>query len=156
MTYLVLAIAASTVHHVLFKAFARFRIDLLSAIVANYAVCVVIGWNAAAAPAFRAGLIAENWFPCSLAQGSLFVACLFAMGRTTGTHGVAAASLATRLSVAIPTLAAFLLYGDVVTTLKITGILVALAAWAVFDERLHRGMLSALAIGAGSIMLVHL
>jgi len=56
------------------------------------------------------------------------VVCLFLIGRTTEKQGVPVASLATRLSVAIPAFTAFLLYDDLVTPSKITGILAALLA----------------------------
>lgn len=128
MTFLVLAIACSTLNHLLFKTFARIRIDLLSAIVANFAACVAIGYGSSIASVFRSSILAQRWYPFSMLQGSVFVACLFLLGRTTEKQGVAVASLATRLSVAIPTVAAFLLYGDLVTASKIIGILVALLA----------------------------
>jgi drug/metabolite transporter (DMT)-like permease len=53
---------------------------------------------------------------------------MFLLGLTTAKRGVAIASLATRLSVAIPAIAAFLLYGDLVTVFKIIGILASLLA----------------------------
>jgi drug/metabolite transporter (DMT)-like permease len=112
----------------LFKAFARLRIDLLSAIVANYAVCVVIGYSSSNENVFQTSIFAQNWYPFSVIHGGVFVACLFLIGRTTEKQGVATASLATRLSVIIPTFTAFLLYGDLVTISKIAGILLALLA----------------------------
>lgn len=128
MTYLVLAIVCSTINHLLFKAFARYKIDLLGAITVNYAVCLAIGGSASITPVFGNAFFTQDWFPFSIVQGIIFVACLFFIGRTTAKQGVAVTSLATRLSVAIPTAAAFFLYGDMATPTKITGILAALAA----------------------------
>ncbi|MCP4656184.1 MAG: hypothetical protein GY856_12295 [bacterium] len=128
MTFLVLAVVSSTFNHLLFKAFARFRIDLLSAIVVNYAACVVIGYSSSMESISRSSVFAQDWYPFSIIQGGVFVACLFLMGRTTEKQGVAVASLATRLSVAIPTVTAFLLYDDLLTASKIIGILAALLA----------------------------
>ncbi len=128
MTFLALAIISSTFNHLLFKAFARFRVNLLSAIVVNYAVCMVIGYSASTEPVLRYPVFTQAWYPISIIQGIIFVACLFFMGKTTEKQGVAAAGLAARLSVAVPTVAAFLLYDDVVTAAKITGILAALLA----------------------------
>jgi drug/metabolite transporter (DMT)-like permease len=128
MTFLVLAVVSSTFNHLFFKAFVRFRIDLLSAIVGNFAACVVIGYSFSIESISRSSFFARDWFPFSILQGGVFVACLFLMGRTTEKQGVAVASLATRLSVALPTVAAFLLYDDLVTASKITGILIALLA----------------------------
>ncbi|KAA3619547.1 MAG: hypothetical protein DWQ05_02150 [Calditrichaeota bacterium] len=128
MIFLISAILFSTFNHLLFKAFARLKIDLLTAIVANYAVCVTIGFIASNGTAFQSDLFAQNWFPFSVVQGGLLVVSLFLIGKTTAKHGVAITSLATRLSVAIPTVIAFFLYNDVATPVKIIGICAALLA----------------------------
>ena len=128
MLFLVFAIVFSTFNHLMFKAFARRRIDLLSAIVINYVVCVAIGYSSSMASISIASMFGRNWYPFSVIQGGLLVACLFLIGWTTARQGVSIASLATRLSVAIPTVIAFFLYDDAVTTLKIIGILAALTA----------------------------
>ena len=128
MTFLVFAIVASTMNHLLFKAFSRFGIDLLSAIVVNYFVCVIIGYGTSSASVLPGSIFTQNWYPYSLVQGGLFAACFFLIGRTTEKQGVAVASLATRLSVAVPTFAAFLMYDDVISAPKIVGILIALTA----------------------------
>ncbi len=128
MWFLVCAIVFSTCNHLMFKVFARWRIDLLSAIVINYVVCVVIGCSSSIASISLLSMFGQNWYPFSVLQGGLLVACLFLIGWTTARQGVSIASLAARLSVAIPTVIAFFLYGDAVTTLKITGILAALVA----------------------------
>ncbi len=128
MTFLILTVVLSTINHLLFKAFARFRIDLLSAIAVNYAVCILIGYGSSSEKVFQGSIFARDWYPFSILQGIIFVGCLFLLGRTTAKHGVTAATIATRLSVAIPTAAAFFLYNDLVTALKILGILAALYA----------------------------
>lgn len=128
MLFLVFAIGCSTCNHLMFKAFARRRVDLLSAIVINYVVCVAIGYSSSTASISIPSMFGQNWYPFSVIQGGLLVACLFLIGRTTAKQGVSIASLATRLSVAIPTVIAFFLYDDAVTTLKIFGILAALIA----------------------------
>jgi drug/metabolite transporter (DMT)-like permease len=125
MIFLILAVVSSTCNHLLFKAFARLRVDLLNAIVVNFGVCVIIGYSSS----FESfSIFSQDWYSFSIIQGSLFVVCLLLMGRTTANQGVAVASLATRLSVAIPTVMAFLLYDDLATTAKIIGILAALLA----------------------------
>lgn len=128
MTFLVFAIVSSTLNHLLFKTFARYRVDLLSAIVANYAVCVLIGFSSSIGSLFQGSIFTRDWYPFSVIQGGVFVICLFLLGRTTEKQGVAVASLAARLSVAIPTVTAFFLYNDLVTASKLTGILAALLA----------------------------
>lgn len=128
MLFLFFAVICSTCNQLLFKAFARFRIDLLSAIVVNFAACVVIGFSSSSTSLWHSSIFAQDWYPYSILQGTIFVACMFLLGRTTARQGVAIASLATRLSVVIPIIAAFLLYGDLLTVFKIIGILASLLA----------------------------
>jgi drug/metabolite transporter (DMT)-like permease len=128
MKFLIFAIVFSTLNHLLFKAFARWRIDLLSAIVTNYAVCIVIGYSSSIESFYIGSMFVQAWYPFSVLQGGLLVVCFYLIGLTTEKQGVAVASIATRLSVAVPTVMAFLLYDDAVTTLKIIGILAALLA----------------------------
>lgn len=105
MAFLILAIVSSTINHLLFKPFARHRIDLSCVLTINYAVCVGIGCAASSGSFVGAAVLTQAWFPISLLQGTLFVICFFLLGWTTQKRGVAVASLATRLSVAIPTMA---------------------------------------------------
>jgi drug/metabolite transporter (DMT)-like permease len=128
MVFLVLAAVSSTLNHLIFKACARFKVDLLSAIVVNYAVCILIGTGASIEHLSVSSIFGQSWFPFSVIQGGVFVVCFFLMGRTTEVQGVVIASLASRLAVAIPTVMAFLLFGDPVTLAKAIGILTALAA----------------------------
>ena len=128
MQFLIFAIGFSTLNHMLFKAFARWRIDLLSAIVVNYMVCVAIGYGSSLNSISWRSMFVMDWYPFSVIQGAMLVICFYLIGLTTKKQGVAVASLASRLSVAIPTVLAFFLYKDTVTTLKVTGILAALVA----------------------------
>lgn len=128
MTFLLLAISCSSFNHLLFKALARFRIDLLSVVTVNYVVCIVIGYNSLAETAFETSIFAQPWYPFSIVQGAIFMICLLLIGRTTEKHGVAVASVSARLSVVLPTVAAFFLYSEPVTALKLTGISAALLA----------------------------
>lgn len=128
MTYLLSAILCSTVNHLLFKSFSRYRVNLLSAIVTNYAVCVLIGLGSSYQAVLSRPPLEQAWLPFSVIQGLIFVGCLFLIGKTTARNGVGVASLATRLSVTIPTVAAFFLYGDTIMATKVTGIVAALFA----------------------------
>ena len=110
----------------LFKAFARWRIDLLSAIVVNYVVCVAIGYGSSMDSITWRSMFVMDWYPFSVVQGAMLVVCFYLIGLTTKKQGVAVASLASRLSVAIPTVLAFFLYHDSATIVNITGILAAL------------------------------
>ena len=128
MIFLLLAIICSTCNQLLFKAFARSGIDIFTSIVVNYAVCMVIGFSSSGSAVWPGAMFTREWHFYSLLQGGLFVVCLLLLGLTTARKSVAVASLATRLSVAIPTIAAFMLYDDLITVFKICGILSSLLA----------------------------
>jgi len=128
VTFLTFAIVFSTINHLLFKAFARFKIDLLTAVVLNYFVCVIIGYSTSFEQLFQGSIFTQNWYIFSIIQGALLAVSFFLMGRTTKKYGVAVTSLATRLAVAIPVFAAFFLYNDIISVTKITGVLAALVA----------------------------
>lgn len=128
MPFLVLAVLSSTINHLLFKAIARFRVNLLCAIVTNYAVCTFIGYISSHDSFSIISVISQTWFPLSIIQGIFLSGCFFLIGKTTEKQGVAVASLATRLSVVIPTIAAFFLYNDAIVMINIIGIAITLLA----------------------------
>ena len=117
----------------LFRWLLQYRVYLFSAIVVNYAVCVAIGCGLSFAPLLAntpnaPSLFDRDFYLFSAIQGALFIICFFLIGKTTELLGVAVATLATRLSVAIPTTAAFVLYSDEVTTTKLIGITATIMA----------------------------
>ncbi len=128
MATLILAIVFSTLTHLMFKTIARFHCRLLTAIVANYLVCVAIGCIAWFPSHNLIDIIQSPWYPISIVQGAMLMICFFLIGRTTQKHGVASASLASRLAVVIPTTAAFFLYDDQITLLKSAGIIAAIVS----------------------------
>jgi drug/metabolite transporter (DMT)-like permease len=73
-------------------------------------------------------LISESWIWFAAVQGILLAVNFYLLAHTAQRAGVAIAALASRLSVAIPSLLAFLLYGDSLTVVKIAGLLAALRA----------------------------
>jgi drug/metabolite transporter (DMT)-like permease len=128
MIYIALAILASGVIPVLFRACDNWRINLFWAIPINYLTCVAIG-NFLSANAFAAGNLARQpWIGLAAIQGVLLAVNFFLLARTAQRAGVAIAALASRLSVAIPSVLAFVLYGDSWTPVKIVGLSAALVA----------------------------
>ena len=128
MYYLTLSILCSTLNHLLFKAFQRWNIVLLSAIVSNYLICIFVGYLSIdkailASPGWYA-----PWFYFAVLQGCLFIGAFFLMGLATQRSGIGVAALATRLAVVLPTMAAFLLYRDSMHLIKGLGIVGAVIA----------------------------
>ena len=128
MVYIALAVLASGVIPVLFRACDNWRINLFWAIPINYLACVAIG-NFLSANSFAIGNLARQpWIGLAAIQGILLAVNFFLLAHTAQRAGVAIAALASRLSVAIPAVLAFVLYGDSLTPVKIQGLSAALAA----------------------------
>ncbi|SRR5581483_2070139 len=128
MLFLLLAIFGSGVIPVIFRAFDKFGVNLLWAIPANYLTCVLVGSLLTGNPAGILSAAAKPWLGLAAVQGFLLAVNFYLLARTAQRAGVALAALASRLSVAIPSLLAFALYGDSLTAIKLAGLLTALLA----------------------------
>ena len=128
MLYLLLAILGSGVIPVIFRAFDRLGVNLFWAIPANYVVCVLVGNIWAGNSLALSNLAAQPWLGFAAVQGILLAVNFYLLAYTAQRAGVAVAALASRLSVVIPSLLAFVLYGDSLTLVKIAGLCAALLA----------------------------
>jgi drug/metabolite transporter (DMT)-like permease len=128
MIYLLLAILGSGVIPVIFRAFDRIGVNLFWAIPANYVTCVLIGNIWAGRSVNASSLAAQPWMGFAAVQGMLLAVNFYLLAYTAQRAGVAVAALASRLSVAIPSLLAFVLYGDSLTLMKVAGLSAALFA----------------------------
>src|SRR5262245_45319563 len=128
MLYLLLAIVGSGVIPVIFRGFDRLGVNLFWAIPVNYVICVLVGniWDGRWLGPYS--LAAQPWIGFAAVQGTLLAVNFSMLAYTAQRAGVAVAALASRLSVAIPSLLAFLLYGDSLTLVKIAGLCAALVA----------------------------
>ena len=128
MLYLLLAILGSGVIPVIFRAFDKLGVNLFWAIPANYVICVLIGNVWAGSWLDISSLAAQPWLGLAAIQGILLAVNFYLLAYTAQRAGVAVAALASRLSVAIPSILAFMLYGDSLTLVKIAGLCAALLA----------------------------
>lgn len=128
MIYLLLAILGSGVIPVVFRAFEGWRVNLFWAIPINYLTCVAIGKVLAGSSFTLVGLLSQPWLGFAAVQGFLLAVNFFLLAHTAQRVGVAIAALASRLSVAIPSVLAFMLYRDSLTPVKLAGLLAALVA----------------------------
>lgn len=128
MLFIFLAILGSGVIPVIFRAFEGWRVDLFWAIPINYVTCVTIGTLLSGDFSVFEKLAGAPWLGWAALQGFLLAVNFFLLAHTAQRAGVAIAALASRLSVAIPSVLAFLLYGDTLTPVKILGLAAALAA----------------------------
>jgi drug/metabolite transporter (DMT)-like permease len=128
MIYLILSIVTSTLIFVVFKLMARNNISVLPAIVVNYTVCVVEGIIAEGGLPSFGDLVTRPWFTNTLIMGGLFISVFYAMAKTVNYSGLAVASIANKLSLIIPVVAAYFLYDETFSAIKIIGIVVAMIA----------------------------
>lgn len=128
MLDILLCILTTTMLIVVFRLLGTFNISTYPTIVVNYWVCVATGVLSQGHLPPVAVITQKPWFPISLVLGFLFITVFNLIGASTRQAGVTVTAIANKMSLAVPISAAFLLYGDQVTTLKIAAILVALAS----------------------------
>ncbi len=129
MLYLFLSILCSTIILLLFKAFDKWSINTLVAIVVNYWVCVLIG-ILLSANSLQVGLNFSDysWWGYAFFLGSIFVGAFYAVAYTTQQHGVVVTGIASKMSMVLPVAAAFYLYDDTLSMYKLFGLLLAICA----------------------------
>ncbi|MBT8305627.1 MAG: DMT family transporter [Maribacter sp.] len=128
MLDLALSVCCSSLIFVIFKLFAVYRIETLYAIITNYFVASLVGlffYTGTVDPSYVAQ---QPWFLGTLLLGCLFIVVFNLMAKTSQTVGVSVASVATKMSLVIPVIFGVLVYGEKLGTIKIIGILLALAA----------------------------
>lgn len=128
MLFLALAIFGSGVIPVIFRAYEGWRVNLFWAIPFNYLTCVIVGNLLSGKVLNPSELVSQAWILFAALQGLILAVNFYLLAHTAQRAGVAIASLASRLSVAIPSLLAFVLYGDSLSPIKAAGLGAALLA----------------------------
>ena len=156
MIALLLSVLSSSLIFVIFKLFARFKIDTFQAIVVNYFMAFIIGvvlygdtWNER---------IMQNtsWVPFVIICAFMFIGLFLIMGKSSQLNGVASTSVAVKMSMAVSLLLMIIGYGESINTLKITGIALAfIGVYLVSSTKgtklssSHKWMLTVLFIASG-------
>ena len=156
MIALLLSVLSSSLIFVIFKLFARFKIDTFQAIVVNYFMAFIIGvvlygdtWNER---------IMQNtsWVPFVIICAFMFIGLFLIMGKSSQLNGVASTSVAVKMSMAVSLLLMIISYGELINTLKITGIALAfIGVYLVSSTKgtklssSHKWMLTVLFIASG-------
>jgi drug/metabolite transporter (DMT)-like permease len=124
MLYILLSICCSVVVSVLLKLAKRYHIDVLQAITWNYSAAILLTWlffkpqvhNLQAIPVYYLGL------------GILLPVIFVVLAASVKTAGIVRTDIAQRLSLFIPVIAAFLLFNEALSNLKIICIALGFAA----------------------------
>ncbi|PKB43987.1 putative membrane protein [Cellulophaga sp. RHA19] len=128
MINLVLSILFSSLIFIVFKLFHIYKVQTLYAIITNYFVACLVGLSFYNTPIKPTELQNESWFGGALFLGILFILVFYIMAKTSQELGVSVASVSTKMSLVIPVLGGIFMYNENLTTLKTTGILLALSA----------------------------
>ena len=128
MIDLLLSIACSSLIFVIFKLYKVYKVETLYAIIINYITACTVGLILQGQWTGFAKLPGKPWFIAALALGVLFIIVFNLMAKTSQDLGVSVASVATKMSLAIPVLVGVWLYQEQLGLFKILGILLALLA----------------------------
>ncbi len=128
MLNLIICILLNTYLVICLKAFGKFNVNTFQAIVVNYFVCVVTGIYYEGKVPDYSEAIHQPWFYYAVYMGAAFFILFILMGHITQTMSATVTSVAGKLSMVIPVTAAFFLYNDPVTAIKIIAVVLAIVS----------------------------
>ncbi len=129
MFYLVFSILSSTFIIIAFKLMAKYKISILQAITVNYLVASVFGFLSEPEAFNLMELHSKPWFSMAIMVGITLIFGFNLFALSAAKAGVVVTAIASRMSVLIPVLAGFILFGESMGTLKVFGIILALFAF---------------------------
>lgn len=127
MIDLLLGILFFNVILILFKLFERFKVDNLQAIVINYLVAGALGIFSTGIEKPFDYITSSSWLPFAISIGILFIVVFNLLATGAQKVGIAISTVANKMSVIIPVIFAFIVFGDTVSILKILGIALAIS-----------------------------
>ncbi|WP_426667589.1 EamA family transporter [Mucilaginibacter sp. McL0603] len=125
MFYIILSICCSVTVSVLLKLAKRYQIDVYQAITWNYSAAIFLTWFF-----FRPqlGSLPNAPILTYLPLGILFPLLFIVIATSVRVSGIVRTDVAQRLSLFIPVMAAFLIFGEKPNVIKIAGIAIGLIA----------------------------
>ncbi|WP_372860464.1 EamA/RhaT family transporter [Psychrobacter sp.] len=141
MIYLTIAVLCSVAVSVLLKVLRQKNIDIRQTIVAGYPVAFLLTWFLLKPDVSGMNALGGAW-GIIIALGILLPAVFIVLGRAIESVGMVATDAAQRLSLIIPIVAAFLLFGEVLTSTRIFGLLLGFLALGALIYRPQQGQIS--------------
>ncbi len=128
MGFLLFSILSSTGIFLIFKLIDFKKLPVFNTILINYFVAATLGFAMNRSSQTIAGFLHSDaiWF--SVIIGFLFIVMFFVIGWSSQKAGIAVTSVASKMSVVMPIGFSLFFFGEVLTTTKAVGILLALAA----------------------------
>lgn len=121
MTYLIIAVLCSVAVSVLLKILRKNDIDIRQTIVAGYPVAFLLTWALLKPDLSGIGALGGAW-SIILLLGILLPLVFVILGRAIESVGIIATDAAQRLSLILPIVAAFLIFGESLTAQRVLGI----------------------------------
>ena len=141
MMYLTIAVLCSVAVSVLLKILRQRDIDIRQTIVAGYPVAFLLTWFLLKPDVSGMSNLGGAW-AIIIGLGVLLPAVFIILGRAIEAVGMVATDAAQRLSLIIPIVAAFLLFGEVLTGIRVFGLLLGFLALGALIYRPQRGEIS--------------
>ncbi|MBA3648804.1 MAG: EamA family transporter [Chitinophagales bacterium] len=135
MISLLLSIACSTFLVICFKYFDRFGIHHLQAIVFNYLTCVITGCIISKQFPAYAEWMHQPWFLSAAFLGCSYFFIFNLMAYVTRHMGITVTSVASKLSMVVPVIAAVILYNQKFNVIKILALLLAIISVCLTSYR---------------------
>jgi drug/metabolite transporter (DMT)-like permease len=140
--FLVLSILANVAIFMSFRSFKKFGINTFPAIITNYLVCVLTGFLYAGGTTISQQFDASApWFYAAMVLGVIFVTTFYLMAKTTQLRGVAVATVASKMSLAIPVIFSLFIFKIGTNTLdnwNYLGIFLAFIAILMVTKKAHQ------------------
>ena len=141
MMYLIIAVLCSVAVSVLLKILRQKNIDIRQTIVAGYPVAFLLTWVLLKPDISSIGALGNAW-GIIITLGVLLPAVFIILGRAIESVGMVATDAAQRLSLNIPIVAAFLLFGEVLTGTRVLGLALGFLALAALVYRPQHGIIN--------------
>jgi drug/metabolite transporter (DMT)-like permease len=125
MLYILLSICCSVTVSVLLKLARRYQIDIFQAITWNYSMAIVLTWIFLRP---KLEIVHSSPYYVYTLLGLLLPALFVVVAISVSSNGIIRTEIAQRLSLFIPILAAFVLFGEQLTVSKSIGMIVCFAA----------------------------
>lgn len=128
MLILILCIVCNVLLAVIFKAFAKYEVDNLNAIIVNYLLSIAIASILTGHFIIPNDLLSQPWIFLSFLMAILFIVGFNLMALSFQKAGVALTVVIVKMSLILPVLFAITLYDEALPIIKALGILSAIAA----------------------------
>lgn len=144
MMYLTMAVLCSVAVSVLLKILRQKQIDIRQTIVAGYPVAFLLTWFLLKPDLGAINTLGNAW-GVIIALGIILPTVFILLGRAIEAVGMVATDAAQRLSLIIPIVAAFLLFGEVLTGTRVFGLALGFLALGALVYRPQSGSINKVA-----------